>query len=1267
MGRKTSYSVAPGDNARRGVLNRGSLGAVVGVALLGLVLVFPKEDLLNRLRGEAENDNNLTIAYLQNLVRTEAKDLSLRLILAEKLAAQREFGNALVVLKDAKPLIVTSEDRASWENQDTRVAWAQWRALKEKPGIDPAATESARLGVEQRIAAQIRTAESMGRLFLLLGQSRDVGAKVLVRTALERMLVQRGLSLADGMRAGREALAEGDFVLSSKLYFAAKARTADSEARRSTTWLGVKALLASGDAQAAYEAAVREFDAVPKGDAFHWELVKLALAAAQPSAGAQHVRQAVDINTSPEQLAKLSEEQLQQIQDVAFASADLAWATRVVQAKLIRLPGDVGMREQVAQMAEWQGDATLALKRWRSLATGSAADSVERALDQVFRLSPMLFDDEALLWAWRQRSARRSLADSEVETVVNVFERTGKPEEALAFLDDLSRRGAGEVSPARLVALSGSRARLLLRMGRADEALVSFAAMDAVEALALAQGVPVARLARDDALAWADLLLRRSDFGKALAVLKRYQPIEVVARADPLYWDLLADVAFEARDLATAARAWAALMAASVDQRGAGVLIKPYQAERYIEHVAGTADSLVARSLIVQVYRLHPTDATVFAWIDSLYAAPDPVAIRAFFSALVPADLARLAKTSAFLERRAGLQVALGDKRAGVADYRAALGLGSGAGARIGLWWLLTDLGDKAALRQEMAQSRSAVRALPDHWEVLGAVHLLLGEPRQALSYYTKIAGDKALKKDQDFLWLANFADVLEQSGEASLALRVRRHAHVLLDSVMASLSARLASNRALGNEDAQALMVRVRLGQFSGSTEQARLQKLLGQIARGGVSGSEHSAQIRQQANNLLFSSAMSSGQLDFARQWLWQQHQRRTGDHDYSKLALALAEGDTVALDELMARAFAKFHGIDRYGALRQLKRSSQALNEALALSDMGESPRDEELQQGIQELTLSAAQRVRLSRISKQSAELTQSGTLLQASAQLTPGLRLTGEWGRLQNRSALAQVADREFRLGLDVQTELGQVEAAASTRQANASHSGWRLALSRELGIGARIALEWQVRQASSESAAMAVAGMQSGASMQLTTALSPQLQLQAMLSNKSFETQSGSELGGRALGDVALTYGVRQAYPDVVVRASIQRSVARHGGTVDALAARVLPIGGVVGPQSFIGPSSTGVAVSVGYGSSVQSDNAPGPASPYSRVIRPYAELGVDWRRDNQGQRTAPLLRLGARGSVVGRDQLLLGWELRPQSNAPAAREFKLQYEYLGN
>ena len=152
-----SYSVAPDDRERSRILSWGALVGIVVLAIGALVLVFPKGDLLTLLRSEADQGNrDLTTAYLRNIIRTEPNDLSLRLLLVEKLLAGGELKEARQILDDALQLARSSRSGlADWNRWD--LAW--WQAQLGQ-AIDGGKDADISQAADELLARLKRSAES---------------------------------------------------------------------------------------------------------------------------------------------------------------------------------------------------------------------------------------------------------------------------------------------------------------------------------------------------------------------------------------------------------------------------------------------------------------------------------------------------------------------------------------------------------------------------------------------------------------------------------------------------------------------------------------------------------------------------------------------------------------------------------------------------------------------------------------------------------------------------------------------------------------------------------------------------------------------------------------------------------------------------------------------------------------------------------------------------------------------------------------------------
>eukprot|EP01034_Spumella_vulgaris_P000507 gene507-677_t len=259
--------------------------------------------------------------------------------------------------------------------------------------------------------------------------------------------------------------------------------------------------------------------------------VELALAAAQPREAAAHLRNVVPVKNGAAALAKaLPLDRLQLAWDTFGAAADLPAALAVADAALIVQPGDLVWLERRAQVSEWSGLAPQALAAWLELLKRNAS---ENALANVFRLSPMLYDDDALLAAWLALSSQRALSLEETRKVIDVYERLGNVDAALAFVRQLpaAQPQADDALRERWMSLE---ARLLERAGRP------------LEAAAVLERMRPAGLVREDAMRLAQIYLSQGNMPLALRALLAARVD--AGKFDDDYWDLRADIAFETGD-----------------------------------------------------------------------------------------------------------------------------------------------------------------------------------------------------------------------------------------------------------------------------------------------------------------------------------------------------------------------------------------------------------------------------------------------------------------------------------------------------------------------------------------------------------------------------------------------------------------------------------------------------------------------------------------------------------------------------------------------
>lgn len=171
-----SYSVTPGDVGRTRILSLGALLGMVALAVGALVLVFPKADLMSLLRSEIDRSNSdLTIAYLQNIIATEPKDLALRLLLIEKLLAANQLDAARIALVNSLPLArSTTAGQISWDRWD--LIWWQARLRAAQKAHDGTLLAAAANELMTHLTRHLDSASTSEEVFFSIQVARELGA-----------------------------------------------------------------------------------------------------------------------------------------------------------------------------------------------------------------------------------------------------------------------------------------------------------------------------------------------------------------------------------------------------------------------------------------------------------------------------------------------------------------------------------------------------------------------------------------------------------------------------------------------------------------------------------------------------------------------------------------------------------------------------------------------------------------------------------------------------------------------------------------------------------------------------------------------------------------------------------------------------------------------------------------------------------------------------------------------------------------------------------
>lgn len=154
MEQKRSRLVAPDATGLRArILSTSGLLAVSAMVLVLLVTLYPRQELIERLRGEPRNDA-LSVSYLANLLSSEPDNDELRILLAERHFALKQADRAEQVLSPLQTRAPAGGADTALRLSRLRYSLLELRANAALPGSDSARLLRAQLvdALRERLA-----------------------------------------------------------------------------------------------------------------------------------------------------------------------------------------------------------------------------------------------------------------------------------------------------------------------------------------------------------------------------------------------------------------------------------------------------------------------------------------------------------------------------------------------------------------------------------------------------------------------------------------------------------------------------------------------------------------------------------------------------------------------------------------------------------------------------------------------------------------------------------------------------------------------------------------------------------------------------------------------------------------------------------------------------------------------------------------------------------------------------------------------------------
>jgi len=1237
---------------------------VLGVTIvLAMVLLYPRDRLVEQV-SKSEAHDTLTKSYLDNLLKNEPGNPGLLIKRAEEeIEAGRE--------RQAEVLLV--------ELTNTRDAGVRIEAgevlvrLRERQLFAQAPGSQAR---QERLEALHRSMAALADMPLDSSQRAALARKASLHGVKDLALqtYRRLADEADGDSAtawleegARVAQSLGQYHDASVLYFDARRRGTLPERRVANYVAGVRALQAGNMPLQALEAAEAELGDLSANSEILLFVVKVARAANRNDRAEIYVRKllryAFDNTKSPGHLQRVAavlqteswigsesielsrrhsacarddgvrtcwvrlpwvrslsetgffvkvaqgpqlpfnEEIYLQGYEVFLANRKLQDAQLVAEAAVRQQPESIAWRERLARVAEWNGKPMVALEHWRRLAL---THDTEAAWQAVLRLAPGLLDEESVVLALMREQRVGRLDDARLVRLIEAFDALGEPQRGIDFLDDAYRS-----KPRRL--LLSQRAWLEERAGRIDHAVTTLRQIEKTYGL---HGDEVRHL--------AGLLLSRAKVAEAYALLQQHGN---KYDKDREYLELMAELGWRLQDYAGAKTRYLSLHAMGG--------LEQYQVERFILLMREDSPGAAAE-LAVSQWEAHRSPRMLQLALELHLQNRNPSAAKSLLTRLTPAETVALEKEASFLRLRADVRRVNGDLPGAVADIRRAVKRSpSDIGLNAQLLWLLIEARDRKQLTTELSRRHPAALDEPVLWGPMGAGYVFLSKPANALPYYAK----QSATRQSDYLWLLNYAQVLEDAGQVDMGWRLRRYAWLNLRS----------SDPPAGKREESLLAVaRTALRVAPGDAGAAWLRELLRQDVDG-------EGQLSPQAKELATAWLLSNERFEAARLWLSQQYGKQLAAPRWAEVVIALQGNDKAELRRIVDNDQDDIDMAARVEAAVQLGDYSAA--KRLATAGLEVDPDNDVLHLKLSETLWHRQNRVSLAYRNEEQGALGIEGWRADLQLHVTPQLRMSLEISqdRLSSRN-LEQLTnlpahDSRVTLAGRITHDLGETGVKVFRRDALTGFTGaevtHRSRLERRLLVGGVIGYNVDA----DESAVLRAAGAKDVLKLNGEWLLSKREYILLDAFASRYYEQGRSYLGrGTGLG-LQFGHHLRSEYPNATLKlmAGSYKFQEQSDGGIGIRG--LLPLSTAIMPESF---NQFGLGIDLGTAASDQ----------YSRALRPYASLDLlHGSRNGWGYG----LGLGFVVSPTGNDWLrgrYRGGRSKFSSNEDASL-LELEYRYL--
>lgn len=954
-----------------------------------------------------------------------------------------------------------------------------------------------------------------------------------------------------------------------------------------------------------------------------------------------------------------------------------AWA--IANTAVRQRPADMAWRKRLAQVSEWTQRPAVALQNWLLIAR-STHD--EDAWQNVLRLAPGLFDNAAVTEALRHELTRQPDDPKLIREFVAAQERMGEPQPAIDYL----RRRAHSPDMLALLAELAERAgqsKLALETWSrlfADPAQVTPQRATRAALLALAQGQS------ELGLKWLEAAQGEAAGAPVAAPVEAGQP--TVSDGGRLTSQRSTDVG-NRRSAAAAGndellRLTGQVAANRSDNR---LAIAAYR-KLVAAHGAAPDDYDALYTLLRRQQPVEAAHVALLAWqrfgdprhfFDALSLLSERNDWTEFASAVKQMDhatgaakesVAGIRRSVNFLRLMGEYESQAGDALMARVYYEQAFKQDpASTDTRQSLLWFLIDSGDTAALRGLLALHEQ-------QWSRDSDLHDALAAAYQRLSLY-HVALERYLTPHleahrNDFLWLMNYADALEQDNQVGRAWTLR---HRLLaqqwkrlhqDGAGSAQTPQQAVRQWLSgpNLDAARRVARARLvmTQRPGDPAYDVLRELLrlDRNAQGKLSNA---------AADVAVGWLQETGNYSAERGFLWQQYALSRSQPDkrplWAQTNLALSERDTAAAGQLLEQSGARMSAADRVAAATAV--GDVRLAQSTAFDNQIDQPDDDDMHQQLTESLLGFSNRIDVTAVHRNLDGVNENQTGARLHLPLNPRWALDFHLDRI-NRSVTKPDLLRSAPSEDIAKATLDWRHPKGDTRLQVANRRGYVTTTPVLLQHEQRITPEFSVRGElgwnlpTDESLPLRLAGMKTRLAARLGYQFTPRDQVALTQAYERYRLQTGVEVGSGRHTTVEYTHTVWQGAPSL--EAGVfwsthhynRRDPTLFGAEGARFQDRFVPLGASLDADYLLPATFRFYGIRLSTNMQYEQER--------TRPIRPFASISRTWHSQlGPGYD----LTLGVAGSVFGGDRLSLGWNISKSGVQSLGFERTLQLSYQLN